>query len=710
MGFRGGASGAGTSVAFAPPGESIDVGDTTSEGVSNRLPRADHRHAVPPPADVDAAGVGPVTATGVETAPARVDHVHGHSAAMHLGGGHADLTAILGSIANRVSTGAIAAAATADVVVPIDPALPDANYTVEASVEEATAGDTLRVRKIVSRAPNQVVVRVVNSDALNARTGTVHVLIRHDSQNPGIPTFVELPPAADAVRYVSTEGDDANDGRSVGSPKATIQAAIDALPAGGGTVQIGAGVFVVAEQTPANLTNYQRAGLIVGSNVTLRGQGRATEITAPAIPAGAGESWLTAITNADPLGGNSHIVLRDLAIVLPPPIETATGMERYDAACHFQGVSNARIEGCYIRNGGVDFMPVNGHVNTATALTAGLNTNNVITNCHLEQLTNSVMIFQATNCRFVNNKVTKAWDDVLLIGGAGTGHIIAGNYLDNSPVVANKGACNGVVLLANDGSVSATDPAVMSEIIVANNVLRGASGLNSGARAAFAVTGAARELKVVNNICTGCVSGIRVLDGSRQNILIAGNSVFANTGRGILVQANLAGSTVDGVTVVDNVIWNNVDVALDIYALGTLRIELRGNRCYDDQGVPTQTTSLNAAQDVGGTLAIRAFGNRFLNTTPVNAYGQGLGAASVLKDNAGYNPQGPVSIGVGASPFTYTAGAAPEDVFIRGGSVTDVSKGGRTLAVASPAHVHLEPGQSLIVTYSAVPTMEADRH
>jgi hypothetical protein len=77
--------------------------------------------------------------------------------------------------------------------------------------------------------------------------------------------------------------------------------------------------------------------------------------------------------------------------------------------------------------------------------------------------------------------------------------------------------------------------------------------------------------------------------------------------------------------------------------------------------------------------------------------------------NPPWQPQGAATIAVGASPFTYTAGATPEAVYIRGGTVSDVAKNGRTLFVASPATVMLEPGEAVVVTYSAAPTMEKDR-
>lgn len=80
----------------------------------------------------------------------------------------------------RVSTGSVAGGASVNVVVPFAAPFADTNYAVSAAVEEGTAGDSLRVRKVLSRAAGSVTVLVANSDTLNARTGTVHVLAIHD--------------------------------------------------------------------------------------------------------------------------------------------------------------------------------------------------------------------------------------------------------------------------------------------------------------------------------------------------------------------------------------------------------------------------------------------------------------------------------------------------------------------------------------------------
>jgi hypothetical protein len=103
--------------------------------------------------------------------------------------------------------------------------------------------------------------------------------------------------------------------------------------------------------------------------------------------------------------------------------------------------------------------------------------------------------------------------------------------------------------------------------------------------------------------------------------------------------------------------------------------------------------------------------------TPGNLYlgndTEGLGitrVSGIFIRNTGYNPQGVASITVTASPFTYTAGATPETVYISGGTVSVVAKNSITLFTATNCNVNLEPGEAVTVTYSAAPTMNKDRH
>lgn len=103
---------------------------------------------------------------------------------------------------------------------------------------------------------------------------------------------------ADAVLFVSTTGNDSNDGLSPGTAKATIQAAINALPSRGGLVRLLGGTYV------------QNTSLTLKSNLTIQGVGRGDTTFSPAtlITTTLGSGDLFPITNL------TEVCLRDFSV------------------------------------------------------------------------------------------------------------------------------------------------------------------------------------------------------------------------------------------------------------------------------------------------------------------------------------------------------------------------------------------------------------
>jgi len=62
---------------------------------------------------------------------------------------------------------------------------------------------------------------------------------------------------------------------------------------------------------------------------------------------------------------------------------------------------------------------------------------------------------------------------------------------------------------------------------------------------------------------------------------------------------------------------------------------------------------------------------------------------------------------VGPSPFSYTAGASPERLYIYGGNVEEITKSDRKLSIKDGG-VSLQPNESLVVHYTQVPTICRD--
>ena len=78
----------------------------------------------------------------------------------------------------RAATGSVLGAANATVAVTLVPPMADTDFTVSAAVLDAA--NNLRVLNVVSQTASTVTVRVNNSDAINAASGTVNVLAVHD--------------------------------------------------------------------------------------------------------------------------------------------------------------------------------------------------------------------------------------------------------------------------------------------------------------------------------------------------------------------------------------------------------------------------------------------------------------------------------------------------------------------------------------------------
>lgn len=80
-----------------------------------------------------------------------------------------------------VPTGSIAGGENAAITITWTTAFPDTNYTVVVSIIEATASTlSLRVHHIESKTATGIVVRVINDDTLNAKSGTLQAIAIHD--------------------------------------------------------------------------------------------------------------------------------------------------------------------------------------------------------------------------------------------------------------------------------------------------------------------------------------------------------------------------------------------------------------------------------------------------------------------------------------------------------------------------------------------------
>jgi len=80
--------------------------------------------------------------------------------------------------------------------------------------------------------------------------------------------------------------------------------------------------------------------------------------------------------------------------------------------------------------------------------------------------------------------------------------------------------------------------------------------------------------------------------------------------------------------------------------------------------------------------------------------------ANFFYNNPGYNYRDTQLLAVEASPFTHTAGNRPETVYIKGGTVTNITKDGRSIFTNTDKTIDLDPFHVIVTTYAVAPTIE----
>jgi Pectate lyase superfamily protein len=187
-----------------------------------------------------------------------------------------------------------------------------------------------------------------------------------------------------------------------------------------------------------------------------------------------------------------------------------------------------------------------------------------------------------------------------------------------------------------------------------------------------------------SRVCCNWLNGFNI---SAHEIIITDSAIHNNS---------VVGSgTANGITV----------------AAGVSRFIVSNNRIGKDPTLGTNNQGFGVAVATGGSDIYSIVGNVCGTQNVTSCVSDaGTGTTARVRDNIGYNPIGPSAITVGASPFTYTAGHTPETVYVQGGTVSNISHNGTQVFAQSNATVHLEPNETVSVTYSVLPAMNRMRH
>ncbi len=206
-------------------------------------------------------------------------------------------------------------------------------------------------------------------------------------------------------------------------------------------------------------------------------------------------------------------------------------------------------------------------------------------------------------------------ESVLITNNITEGNANAGILLEDleSVVGAEK-----FYIIANNISINDFDGVRISgcdNAVVEGNCVYNPT--NSGIRAIDFVTHYVNNLLIKNNIIDGAdsygiytdtnatdvlIEGNIVKNGTLEGILsrasrcrISGNIVYENGRSGIFVGAGPSGPSIVSVIITDNLVYNNANVTastdgirLDGANAALVGITITGNRCFDNQGSPTQ--------------------------------------------------------------------------------------------------------------------------
>jgi hypothetical protein len=445
------------------------------------------------------------------------------------------------------------------------------------------------------------------------------------------------------VRAFGAKGDGVTD------DTAAIQAALDAVPTGGAEVVIPPGTYLVSNK------------LKIKSGTWLHGSGPSSIIKATAtfpsdtdLPLGFQNPVM--LRNSDYVLGNVDIVVSDLAI-------DATATDSSTLICLFlRNTDRCKVVRVHTRGGG-----------DGIALTNSRDWE--VVGCVAREHRNAGLDCWE-NCErgaFIGNHVV------------GTSSLHAYGILATGLTIENLSGTTRQIAIIGNHIVGVNDNGVWLQ-----------GGVMEGQ------VGSCLDCVVIGNVIdtVRTFHGIRASEGSGH--IIVHNVIRAVQRVGIaLVGEGSTGAATDCLVAFNSIIDANLAEALDIMAIdigsNATHVVVAGNRIRGTthrwgivlRGGTTRCHVVNNIVDPGVDGVIANWGD----------------ATNIIGHNIGYTPQPAADISVGPSPFTYTNNSGyVEQVSVAGGTVSSITLRGVLTGLTSGMFT-LYPGDSLVVTYTAAPTM-----
>jgi hypothetical protein len=365
------------------------------------------------------------------------------------------------------------------------------------------------------------------------------------------PAFRQPASAANKMVYVSTAGNDANDGLSWGTAKLTIQAGIDTASTAG-KVFVGVGTYTLS--APLNMRASVALECIPGATIT---QGNSANLVSLVnfvtnTATGASIRYCTIDGNRD--NNTNPVISADSGFLIV-----------------ITGVNDVVIDNNILRNG-----PSYGVIGTAQ--TNFFITNNIITNTALHpiQSINSPGGFIA-NCKIVNNIIAATGRAGILIAGL-DGCVIHGNTIKGVLIggpasqlhVSTSGTTVtwqsgpnfsavkvGMALVINDGQEFVVTQVNSTTVLTVHATPGTLTNVFAtiGTGDLLGVAGAGQTIVSNNHVSTNTTFGLALYDSTLSQLvglIVTGNIMEANGKNGLSLGNVASGVGVRDVTIVGN--------------------------------------------------------------------------------------------------------------------------------------------------------------